>query len=283
MKMQPNTELPLDAIAWYEWESEEADSNWLLTYVDMLSVLLAMLVVLLGHMAVQRMQTPAAAVKPHTVAQQVTRKAAVPEAVERQPEPEPAAMPEVRQQEPAVARASDATAQPVDEIQATKREPQPEAPAETSSQSRAESTPEARLATAIESQFKGEIKVVQRDHGISLEISEVILFESGKADLLPEAGPVLAHLASTLQEIGDTAIAVEGHTDNRPILGGRFRSNWELAAARANAVTQFLLGRGFAPERLRSVSYADTRPLADNATAAGRAQNRRVNLRVDFL
>ena len=78
-------------------------------------------------------------------------------------------------------------------------------------------------------------------------------------------------------------MAVEGHTDDRPILGGRYHSNWELAAARANAVTRYLLSQGFAANRLRSVSYADTHPVSDNGTANGRAENRRVNLRVDFL
>ena len=64
--------------------------------------------------------------------------------------------------------------------------------------------------------------------------------------------------------------------------GAEFASNWDLAAARANAVTRFLLARGFDPSRVHSVSYADTRPVADNGTAAGRAANRRVELRIEF-
>lgn len=239
-----NQELPLDTLAWYAWETDESESNWLLTYVDMLSVVLAMLVVLLGHMAVQHIQVPEVGVA-QTAAAQL----------------------------------------PVDEDtdEESATEPDQAKPPDPTIEARPDTTSESKLITAIETQFQGEIKVVQREHGISLEIAEVILFESGKADLLPEAGPVLARLAATLQEIGDTAIAVEGHTDDRPVLGGRFRSNWELAAARANAVTQSLLEQGFPPGRLRSVSYADTRPVADNRTAQGRAENRRVNLRVDFL
>jgi chemotaxis protein MotB len=143
--------------------------------------------------------------------------------------------------------------------------------------------PEERLARAIEQQFEGEIKVVERDQGISLEIADAILFDSGKAELLSGAEAVLTRLVNTLQEIGDAQVAVEGHTDDRPIHGGRYRSNWELAAARANAVTRYLLSQGFAPKRLRSVSYADTHPVASNGTEAGRAENRRVNLRIEFL
>jgi chemotaxis protein MotB len=239
--MNPNTAneaLPLDAIAWYAWESDEPESNWLLTYVDMLSVVLAMLVVLLGHLAAQQLQEP----QPDETVVKVEQIQVI-----ARPEPSP---------EPA---------------------PQPE-PELTNTPS-----PEERLATAISNRFQGEIRVVRRDQGISLEIAEVILFDSGKADLLTDAEPVLSRLVLTLQEIGEADVAVEGHTDDRPILGGPFHSNWELAAARANAVTRYLLSQGFSPKRLRSVSYADTHPVADNATASGRAENRRVNLRVEFL
>ena len=235
--MQPP---PLDAMDWYIWELDEPESNWLLTYVDMLSVLLAMLVVLLGHMAVQQL---------------------------RNAPPDPVIEPIANLVAPAL--------KPPREIAPVEIElprAQPRIP-----------SPESRLEAAIASDFQGAVKLVQRDHGISLEIADVILFESSRAALRLEAWEVLARLALTLQSIGDAEIAVEGHTDDRPIKGGRFRSNWELAAARANAVTRFLLEQGFAPVRLRSVSYGDTRPVADNHTAEGRAENRRVSLRVDFL
>ena len=223
-----NETLPLDAQAWYAWESDEPESNWLLTYVDMLSVVLAMLVVLLGHLAAQRLQEPSPQ-ESVVLVEQVQVHTPVTEATEPVP------------------------------------------------------SPEERLANAIEQRFEGEIKVVQRDQGISLEIADVILFDSGKATLKSDAEPVLSRLVKTLQEIGEAEVAVEGHTDDRPILGGRYHSNWELAAARANAVTRYLLSQGFAANRLRSVSYADTHPVSDNGTADGRAENRRVNLRVDFL
>jgi chemotaxis protein MotB len=93
---------------------------------------------------------------------------------------------------------------------------------------------------------------------------------------------LLNELAATLREVGEAQISIEGHTDNRPVLGGEFRSNWDLASARANAVTEFLLAHDFAPQRLHSVSYADTWPVADNGTADGRAANRRVELAIEF-
>ena len=121
-----------------------------------------------------------------------------------------------------------------------------------------------------------------RDRGIALAIPAVALFTSARADLEPAAIPLLTELAATLREVGDARIAVEGHTDDLPVQGGTFDSNWSLAAARANAVTRFLLDQGFAPGRLQSVSYADTRPVADNSTADGRAANRRVELQIEL-
>ena len=115
-----------------------------------------------------------------------------------------------------------------------------------------------------------------------LTIPEVALFDSARAALHSSALPLLNELAGTLREVGEAQISVEGHTDDRPVLGGEFRSNWSLAAARANAVTEFFLANGFAPQRLHSVSYADTRPVADNGNANGRATNRRVELAIEF-
>ena len=115
-----------------------------------------------------------------------------------------------------------------------------------------------------------------------LTIEDVVLFDSSSAELQESAQPMLTGLARTLGAAGDLLVSVEGHTDSRPVRGGRFASNWDLAAARANAVTRFLLAGGLNRTRLRSVSYADTRPVADNDTSQGRAANRRVELRIEF-
>ena len=141
---------------------------------------------------------------------------------------------------------------------------------------------EDELAALVEQQFSGRIEARRRDRGVALAIPAVALFTSARADLEPAAIPLLTELAATLRQVGDARIAVEGHTDDFAVQGGTFDSNWSLAAARANAVTRFLLEQGFAPDRLHSVSYADTRPIADNSTADGRAANRRVELQIEL-
>ncbi|WP_430754857.1 OmpA family protein [Magnetovirga frankeli] len=73
-------------------------------------------------------------------------------------------------------------------------------------------------------------------------------------------------------------ISVEGHADSRPITSTAFPSNWELSSARAASVVRYLVGQGIDAERLRAIGYGDTRPRADNASSEGRAANRRVSL-----
>jgi chemotaxis protein MotB len=265
VREKPAWEGVLGGTTWYAWEIEENDGGWLLTYVDVLSVILAMLVVLLGQMAVQHLQTT----------EEESRMAASYGAV-------PSEEPTVEVQQPQPQSQPQSQPEPEPEPQ-TQPQPQPQPSIQVHEEPESMNDAEVRLAAAIEDRFQDEVKVIRRDKGISLEIADVILFDSGKAELLAEALPVLKRLAVTLQEIGEADIAVEGHTDDRPILGGRFQSNWELAAARANSVTRFLLEQGFAAKHLRSVSYADAHPVADNSSPTGRAENRRVNLRVEFL
>lgn len=73
-------------------------------------------------------------------------------------------------------------------------------------------------------------------------------------------------------------IAVHGHTDAVPIHSVRYPSNWELSGARAGSVVRYFEANGIDKQRLRAVGFADTRPLADNDSAEGRASNRRVEL-----
>ncbi|MGZ4266752.1 MAG: OmpA/MotB family protein, partial [Solirubrobacteraceae bacterium] len=73
-------------------------------------------------------------------------------------------------------------------------------------------------------------------------------------------------------------ITVEGHTDNVPISSSQYPSNWELSTDRATTVVRYLIAKGVNRERLGAVGYADLHPIASNATTAGRARNRRVEI-----
>ncbi|KGE76732.1 OmpA/MotB family protein [Halomonas salina] len=119
---------------------------------------------------------------------------------------------------------------------------------------------------------------VERTHqGLTLRIEDRLLFDSGRARVTAGGRQVLSHLAERLVDLGGE-ISVEGHTDSLPIATSRFPSNWELSTGRASAVVRALAEEGVPRDSLRAIGYADTRPLAANDDAAGRAANRRVEL-----
>ncbi len=114
---------------------------------------------------------------------------------------------------------------------------------------------------------------------LEIAINNRILFPSGSTRLLPDATMLLSLLAEVLGKF-PVPIQVEGHTDNVPIHTPAFPSNWELSAARAATVARLLSRHGVAPQRLAATGYGETRPVASNDRAEGRAENRRVVLRI---
>ncbi|MGI4886715.1 MAG: OmpA family protein [Janthinobacterium lividum] len=99
-------------------------------------------------------------------------------------------------------------------------------------------------------------------------------FDTDKATLRPDAQPTLAEVLKLLEQSPGLRLAVQGHTDN----AGTPAHNQQLSEARARAVVAALAQGGTAPDRLLAAGFGQTRPVAPNATEAGRAQNRRVEL-----
>jgi chemotaxis protein MotB len=136
----------------------------------------------------------------------------------------------------------------------------------------------------MEQKLRGEIdgdKISLRldDAGLAIILSDDILFDSGKADIKKGAYSVLDYLISVINEkVPGKNIGVTGHTDNVPIKFSGWKSNWELSAARATNVLDYLENNGVSPQRLSATGYAEHRPIASNDTAAGRAKNRRVEI-----
>lgn len=136
---------------------------------------------------------------------------------------------------------------------------------------------DALLDTLSSSELRDRVEVSVHGAGVNLEISDSILFMPASAALTPSGTAVLEGLASALKA-QPHPLSIEGHTDNIPIETARFPSNWELSTARATIVARQLVKLGIAATRIRAIGYADTRPLADNLTPAGRSRNRRVSL-----
>lgn len=126
---------------------------------------------------------------------------------------------------------------------------------------------------------EGQVRVSQSIHGISIEINASVLFASGQASLEPGSIKALRAVGKVLSEVPND-IQVEGFTDNTPISTPAYPSNWELSSARASSVVRLFVDSGVPPERLVAVGYGEFRPVDSNATAEGKARNRRVTVMI---
>ena len=116
---------------------------------------------------------------------------------------------------------------------------------------------------------------------IRLQMHASMLFGAGEADLNESAETPLQDLVKLLHSYPGR-IEVAGHSDNIPISGGRYHSNWELSSARAASVVESLIEIGIPAFRLHATGHADTRPIMSNDTPEGRAKNRRVEFIVEM-
>ena len=139
-----------------------------------------------------------------------------------------------------------------------------------------------------ERDLDGEMSTSFTPTGLKIELSSSSFFGSGSADVRESMVPSLIELSEVLQSLpdGDYQVEVEGHTDNVPINTARFPSNWELSSLRAINVAHIFEDTGIQKDRLSAIAYADTRPEAPNTDANGinipenQAKNRRVVVHV---
>jgi chemotaxis protein MotB len=134
-------------------------------------------------------------------------------------------------------------------------------------------------AQAKKAGLQGKVLTTVRRRGLVIEIlTDKLFFDSGSAQLKPEALGILDKIAVILAGELKHPIVVEGNTDSQPISGAQYPSNWELSGARAAAVVRDFNAHGINPRRMSFTGYGSTLPIADNSTAAGRSKNRRVDV-----
>jgi chemotaxis protein MotB len=127
--------------------------------------------------------------------------------------------------------------------------------------------------------LKDLAEVQMTDKLIKVNISAPILFKSGKASLEPNAIEILSVMGRLLEKLKQNDILIEGHTDSVPVKSGDYTTNWELSAARAGSVVNYLATTcGIPQEKLILAAYGEYRPIAPNNTAEGRAKNRRIEI-----
>ncbi len=141
--------------------------------------------------------------------------------------------------------------------------------------------------TRLERELQGKLSNQIAKHVVALHIGRDGLVISLREAGFYDSGSAVPHASSmsSLDEIAETLkaspydIRIEGHTDNVPIHTGQFDSNWELSTARATRLARlFIEQHGFQPARLSASGYAEYHPVASNATAEGRSENRRVDI-----
>jgi chemotaxis protein MotB len=124
----------------------------------------------------------------------------------------------------------------------------------------------------------GKVEISMEPRGLVVSLKETAFFPAGGDNLQAESLSTIEKLAAALNAISNP-LRIEGHTDSKPIHTARFRSNWELSAARAIAMMETLATRFHVSyNRMAIVGFADTQPEVSNDTVEGRARNRRVDI-----
>ena len=141
-----------------------------------------------------------------------------------------------------------------------------------------------RAHTELQKRLKDEIqdkevKVERLEKGLVITFVAEVLFDSGKSELRRESFPKLDKVAKAMQTVvPDLTIGIEGHTDNVPIKKSNWTSNWDLSAARAKSVLDYLIERQIDGQRLSFTGFGEYRPVTTNDTTVGRQKNRRVEI-----
>ncbi len=141
----------------------------------------------------------------------------------------------------------------------------------------------AELSKSLEAEIaKGDIRIRQVRDRLRINMVDQVLFDSARAVVKPEGLEVLKRVSAILTKVDDKQIRIEGHTDDVPIgpkIIHRFATNWELSTARATSVVRYLIDEGGVEKaNLSAVGYAHNRPVANNETPEGRAENRRIEI-----
>ncbi len=134
----------------------------------------------------------------------------------------------------------------------------------------------SQMGSVLQDDLIGDrLSIIPRSDGIAISVSGNLLFASGRADLRPDAVRVLRSVANVLRDLPNP-VRVEGYTDDVPPSGTGYPTNWDLSGARAVAVVRYLTEiEGLQPGRFSAEAFSQYRPVAPNDSARDRAKNRR--------
>lgn len=137
-----------------------------------------------------------------------------------------------------------------------------------------------QVITVLQPYIKADkVRVVSNETGIVISLSSDLFFDPGSAQIVQENTAVLDTVSSLVKKL-DNNIRVEGHTDNQPLrtTNPTYRSNWELSSQRSINILEYFEAKGVRSTNMSAVAFGSTRPVEDNAIPEGRAYNRRVDV-----
>ena len=242
-------------------EEKENEDRWLLTYADLITLLMAFFVVMYSLSRVDTQKFKAIAQSLASVFP-VSKTAFVP-------------IPGVGGRR---------GTEPVSVMRQKEENPPPPPPGTgAGADTGVDKTPMQKLADQFQQLIQAEglassvtVSASPGGRRVMVRLAESLLFDLGSAELTPQALGFIDKVA-TILVAANKLVRVEGHTDNVPIRTAQFRSNWELSTARASSVIRYLIEKfNFSPELLSASGYGEYRPIAPNDTPENRAKNRRV-------
>jgi chemotaxis protein MotB len=262
-----------------EHENEE---RWLLTYADMITLLMALFMVLfsISSVNISKYQTLQQSLKAAFSGSILTGGKAILQSGSESTSahtPATAEVPSIVPLTPDIPKPVDTSAQQISKAMLAQAAAQQE-------QAGFEKLKRELDAYAKAHGFSTQVQTIIERQGLVVRVlTDKLLFDSGSATLQPAGDPLLNEVTQLLNVDHKHPITVEGNTDNQPIYSPQFADNWELSAIRATTVLTYLIAHGVAEQRLSATGYADLHPVASNATAAGRAKNRRVDIVLDRI
>jgi chemotaxis protein MotB len=257
--------------------THENEERWLLTYADMITLLMALFMVLfsISSVNISKYKTLQQSLKAAFSGSVLSGGRAILQSGSESTSahtPATSAVPAIVPLTPNVPKPTDTSAKQISTAMLS-------ASASTQEESSFEHLKRQLDAYARSHGFAAKVQTVIERQGLVVRVlTDKLLFASGQARLQAAGDPLLLEVAHLLNVDQKHPITVEGNTDNVPIASPQYPSNWELSTARATSVVRYLIAHGVAAQRLGAAGYAALHPLAPNATAAGRARNRRVDI-----
>jgi chemotaxis protein MotB len=262
--------------------AHENEERWLLTYADMITLLMALFMVLfsISSVNISKYQTLQQSLKSAFSGSILTGGHAILQSGSSSTSahtPATADVPAIVPLTPTSPKPNDTTAAQISKAEMA------------ASQSQAEQQSFEALKAKLNHYaqthgFSNQVHAIITRQGLDVRVlTDKLLYDSGSATLQTSGDPLLDEVASLLKVEGTHPITVEGNTDDVPIANSQYPSNWELSTARATSVVRYFIAHGVPEQRLGAAGYADLHPVASNATAAGRALNRRVDIVVQRL